>query len=120
MSEVVLDRPRVVAVIRQLVTARVTQHVRMDRKRDLCPSASPSDDFANRRGRKRPISLRDENVGRFRVDPLQASQGTNFLFSERMVGGCAVLYTADVQQSACEIDWSQRRATSSETRSPCR
>ncbi len=47
VSQVVLDRPGVVAVIGKLEPASMAQHVRMDRKPDTRPFTGPSDDLTN-------------------------------------------------------------------------
>ena len=43
MPEIVLDRSRVLAVVRKLVAAGVTQHVAVDREREARGFASPGD-----------------------------------------------------------------------------
>jgi hypothetical protein len=64
-----LDRPRVLPVVGQLVAGGVAQHVRMDRELDASLASGSTDDLAHRIGAERRLSLAHEYVGGVRVIP---------------------------------------------------
>jgi len=57
VPQVVLDGSCVVPVVRQLVSAGVSQHVGVDREGDLGKPPRPCHDLANAGGRQRPFTL---------------------------------------------------------------
>src|SRR5437899_12629890 len=57
VSEIRLDRARVHAVVREVETGRVPQHVRMDRELNTGLASGSRDQFAHRRFSHRPATL---------------------------------------------------------------
>src|SRR5664279_6441171 len=74
MPEVLLDRSRVLPVVGELVAGRMTQHVRMNRKREARLPSGAGYDLAHRMRRQRSLALTHEHIGRARLFPLQAAQ----------------------------------------------
>src|SRR5262245_41387729 len=66
-----LERPSVVARVRQGVAAAMSQHVRMDRKRHLGPNTDAAEQRMEGLGRHRPVPLGHKDV---RGRPLFASR----------------------------------------------
>jgi hypothetical protein len=62
MTKPRLQRPRIVARIRQRIAAAVAQHVRMDRERHLGPSTDPAKERVERLRRHRPVPLGQEHM----------------------------------------------------------
>jgi hypothetical protein len=62
MSKPGLQRPRMVARIRQRIAAVIAQHVRMDRERHLGPSADPAKERVERLRRHRPVPLGQDHM----------------------------------------------------------
>src|SRR5262249_18305030 len=62
VSEPDLERPSVVARVRQGVAAAMSQHVRMDRKRHLGPNTDAAEQRMECLGRHRPVPLRHKDV----------------------------------------------------------
>ena len=98
MSEIVLNRPRVVAVVRELVAARVAQHVRMCGEAQPSGGSRPGHDLPHGRVRQRSPTLGREDVGRRRVPSLQAPEGAQLGSTDRVRGRYAVLEPGDVQE----------------------
>jgi hypothetical protein len=98
MPQVVLNRPRVVAIIRQLVAARVAQHVRMDGEVEARGAARASEDLPHGRIGQRSPAFGREYVGRRRVIALKAPEGAQLRAPDRVCGRYAVLEPGDVQE----------------------
>jgi hypothetical protein len=62
MTKSRLQRPRIVARIRQRIAAAVAQHVRIDRKRHLGSSTDPAKERVERLRRHRPVPLGQEHM----------------------------------------------------------
>jgi len=62
MAEVVLDRPRVLAVVRQLVANAVTQHMAVDQEREACGLPSSRDHALIARHAQRCQALGHEDM----------------------------------------------------------
>ena len=75
MAQVLLDRPRVLSVVSQFVASGMTQHVWVHWEGDACLSSSPPNDLAHGIGGERCLALTDEEIGRLRVRPLEATEG---------------------------------------------
>ena len=73
VPQVVLNRPRIVTIVRELVAARVAQHVRMHGEAEPGGGARAREDLADGRVGQRSPMLRREDVGRRRVVALQAA-----------------------------------------------
>src|SRR5215831_13767561 len=67
VPEIVLQGPRVVAVIRELEPTGMAKHVRVDRKWHLGGLAEPLDEAVETDGTDRPSALGNEYVGILRV-----------------------------------------------------
>jgi hypothetical protein len=67
-----LDSPRVLPVVGQLVAGGVAQHVRMDRELDAGLASGSTDDLAHRIGAERRLALAHEYVGRCPGKPAAA------------------------------------------------
>ena len=67
VPEVVLEGPRVVAIIGQLEPAGMAKHVRVDRKWHLGGLAEPLDEAVEPNRTNRPAALGNEYVGIFEV-----------------------------------------------------
>ncbi len=75
VSEVLLDRTRILPVVGQFVSCGVAQHVWVNLERDAGFAPSPVDDLAYCIDGERSLALADKHVGRVRVVPLQSAQG---------------------------------------------
>src|SRR5450755_3767608 len=104
MSEVLLDSPRVLPVVGELVAGRMTQHVRVDGKREARLPSGAGYDLAHRMRRQRSLALTHEHIGRARLFPLQPAQRAQFRPAQRMHGSQAVLEPGDVHQALSKID----------------
>src|SRR5450755_290463 len=104
MSEVLLDSPRVLPVVGEFVAGRMTQHVRVDGKREARLPSGAGYDLAHRMRRQRSLALTHEHIGRARLFPLQAAQRAQFRAAQRMHGSQAVLEPGDVHQALSKID----------------
>src|SRR5262249_22673189 len=67
VPEVMLQGPRVVAIIGELKTTGMAQHVWVDRERHLRSLADALDEAVEPEGADRPASLGNEHVGVFGV-----------------------------------------------------
>ena len=96
MAEPVLDQPRVMAGIGQGVAAGVAQHVGVDPKRQLGALANGLHEAVDGVSRKwaAALGLKDESTRRI---ALQLAQHAQFIASDRVDCGLAVLGPADVQ-----------------------
>lgn len=84
MPEVMLDGAGILAVVGELVTRGMPQHVRMDREADRGLFAGSCHDLSHGVRRQRGLAFADEDIGRFRILPLQPAQGPQFRAAERM------------------------------------
>jgi len=104
VAQVLLDRPRVLSIVRQFVARGMAQHVRMHREgKARLPSSAP-DDLAHGSGGERCRALTDEEVGCLRVRPLEATEGAQLWSASRVDGGEAVLEPRYVEQPLREVD----------------
>ena len=104
VTQIMLNRPCVLSVVRQLEPSRVPEHVWMDRETQFRRFPSSSDNLPHGRFRERPLALAGEDVGAIRIVPLQPSQRSQFRTVQRMRAGGAVLRPPDVEHSLPEID----------------
>lgn len=74
MTEVVLDRACVLAVIRKLVSARVAQHMWMDGERDTRALPGSRNQLADGRCSQRSFSFADKHESCTRMSVSQVSQ----------------------------------------------
>jgi hypothetical protein len=96
MAEPVLDQPRVMASIGHRIAAGVAQHVSVDPKGQLGPIADGLHDAVDGVSRKWTPAFGLEDKGTRRV-PLQLAQHAQFIATDRVDCGLAVLRPADVQ-----------------------
>ena len=105
VAEIVLDGPRIVAVIGELVAAGVPQHVDVNREAELGPFANVLDLSIERIRRERRAALaREHKRG---VRPLvgaEFAQCPQFIAADRMGCRLAILDAPDVQRGRLEID----------------
>jgi hypothetical protein len=94
---IMLDSPRVLPVVGQLVAGGVAQHVRMDRELDAGLASGSTDDLAHRIGAERRLALAHEYVGGVRVSPLRSAQDAQFRPAQGVDRGDAMLPPRDVQ-----------------------
>jgi hypothetical protein len=97
VSEVGLERSRIVAPVRQGVAAGVAQHVRVNLKAELCLDACAFDHAGKPGGAKRRTAFRCEHVCRLVLVALQPPQRAQFVAEDRMGAGRTLLDPADVQ-----------------------
>jgi hypothetical protein len=98
VAEVSLQRPRVVALIGQRVTACVPEHVGVRLEPELRLSASAFDHPGKASGCERGSSFRGEEVGRlWLLLALEPSKGAEFVAEDRMRAGSAFLDSTNVQ-----------------------
>lgn len=71
MAEIMLDRPRIPAVVGKLIAGSVAQHVGVDRELDSGLSSGAANDLAHGIRGERRLALADKHVGRIWVVPLQ-------------------------------------------------
>ena len=96
VPEVLLDRSSVVSLIRQLITGRVSQHVRMDREGEFRELAGARYEFARRRRRHRSAALGHEQIGRLRIVAVQLPERTELRTADRMGRGHTVLQSRNM------------------------
>ena len=107
MAEVVLDRPRVLAVVGQLIPARVAQHVAVNAEPEAGSLTSTSDHALIPGHRERRQALGNEDVHRacpLGCFPLEPSQRPQLLPAQRMHTRHAALGATDVQLAGGEVD----------------
>jgi len=104
MPEVVLQSTGILSIIRQLIAASVTQHVRMNREGQWARLVDTRERLAKaRRGHWRvPLGL--EKVAPLGLVPSQPPQCSKLLPAERMNRRHPVLQPRDVQEPLSEID----------------
>lgn len=91
VPEVVLDRTGVLTVVGQLEAGGMPEHVGMDREVETGHFPGTGHDLPKTGVRQRPLPLRDEDVGRFRILPGQLPQSADLRAAKRMGAGRAVL-----------------------------
>ena len=87
VTEVVLESPRVDALVRQLVSGRVPEHVRVHREAKRACLANPCQRLAEARRRHGCVSLGLEHVAPFRLLPPQPPERPQLLAAERVDRG---------------------------------
>jgi len=70
MPEVMLNRPCVVAVVRQFVAGRMAEHMRMNREPDAGVASRSSDDLSDRIRSQWCFALANENISSAGLLPL--------------------------------------------------
>ncbi len=104
VTEVLLDRSRVVSLVRELVPGRVPEHVRMDGEGEFSELARARNQLPGRRRSHRSAALGDEQIGRFRVVAAELAQRPEFGPADWVSRGQAVLESRDVDQAGLEVD----------------
>src|SRR5262245_61635252 len=99
-----LDCPRVLAVVGELVAAAVPQHVAVNEEREARGLASPCDHALIASHAQRRQALRNKHVDAPGRLTLQTPQGAYFLPADRMHASSAALGPTDVQFAGSEID----------------
>lgn len=104
VTEVGLQRPRVVPLVGQRIAARVPEHVwvRLGGKLRLCPS--PRDHAGKPGGAERCPALRGEHERRLRLLlALETTKCPQFIPRHRVRAGRALLHTPHMKRSRGEI-----------------
>jgi hypothetical protein len=70
MAHIVLEGSGVVAIVGELVTSGVPEHVRVNREWELGSFSGPSDHLQESRGRGWTTSLGDEDISSFHILPM--------------------------------------------------
>jgi hypothetical protein len=104
VTEVLLDRSRIVPFVCELVAGGVPKHVRMDREGEFRELAGARNQFPGRRRRHRSTALRHEQVGRVRIVATQLAQRTKLWAADRVSRGHAVLESRDVHQASLKVN----------------
>ena len=99
VSQVLLDRPRILPVVGQFVSCGVAQHMWVNLERDAGLAPSPVDDLAYCIDGERSLALADKYVGRVRVVPLQSAQDAQLGPTQGMNRRDAVLAHRDVKKA---------------------
>src|SRR5215467_7229423 len=82
----------------------MTQHVRVDGKRDARLASGAGYDLAHRMRRQRSLALTHEHISLARILPLQPAQRSQFRPAQRMHGSHPVLEPGDVHQALRKVD----------------
>src|SRR5229473_7726833 len=98
VAQVVLNRPSVSTIISQLVPATVTQHMRMDRERELCCYAGTLDHETETGSGHGSPALGQEDVATGFILPLQAPQCPDLGSSEGLFRAGPILESGDSDQ----------------------
>jgi hypothetical protein len=104
VTEVLLDRSRVVPLVRELVAGRVPEHVRMDREGEFGEFAGARNQLSGRRRRHRSAAFGDEQVGRVRIVAAQLPESSELGPADRMSRGQAVLQSRHMHQAGLEVN----------------
>jgi hypothetical protein len=104
VSEVMLDRPSVVTVVRELVSARMAKHVWVRWEGESGQPAGTGHYVVDVGRRHRPGSLSHENTRRLAVVAAKPTQRTSLFPAERMIRRSAILRTDDTQHAFFEIN----------------
>ena len=97
VPEVVLQSPRVVAIVGELETAGVAQHVRVDRKWHLGGLADALDESVKADGTHWSAALGNEHISLSRVIAPELAKRPHLVTADRMHAGNAVLDAVNVQ-----------------------
>ena len=106
MPQVRLDQPKISPALRQVVTARVPESVRMDvQGGEACPLRHAIEHQLNRPGCHRPAPLRDKNpVTGLWSFALQAPQCPDFQSAQAMVARYAAFGAPDVENALLQVE----------------
>jgi hypothetical protein len=97
VAEVVLQSPCVVAIIGELKTTGMAQHVWVDRERHLGSLADPLDEAVEADGTDWSAALGNEHVSLFRVFAAQPAESPHLVTPDGMHAGNAVLDAVHMQ-----------------------
>src|SRR5262249_16349208 len=97
VPEVVLQSPCVVAIIGELKTTGMAQHVWVDREWHLGSLADALDEAVEADGAGGPAALGNEDVSLFRVVEAKLTESPHLVTADRMHAGNAVLDAVNVQ-----------------------
>src|SRR5262249_46042354 len=111
VAEVVLQSPCVVAIIGELKTTGMAQHVWVDRERHLGGLADALDESVKTDGADWPAALGNEYVSLFRVLAAQLPEGLHLVTPYGMHAGKAVLAAVN-RADRRPASWSRRDARS--------
>ena len=103
VPQVMLDRPRVLAVVDELIAGGVAEHVRVDRKAQTCRFPGPRHELPYGRGRHAPVPLAGEHEPRGLTIRLQPAQRLCFWPAQRVSAVHAVLQPPDVEQPQAQV-----------------
>ena len=104
VTQEVLQRAGIDAVVRQLVSAAVAQHVRMNWEGKFGQFPGPADHFEEPGPSHRPTALGIEDVATLQVLPPQLAQCPDFLASEWVRAIDTVLSPAHMDAAAIKLD----------------
>ena len=104
VTEEVLQRAGVDAVIRQLEPAGVAQHVRMNREGKFGQLPSPTDHFEEPSPRHRPAAFGIEDKTTLQILPPQLAQCPDFLAGEWVRAIDTVLGAPHMDAAAIKLD----------------
>jgi hypothetical protein len=104
VSEVLLDRARVLALAGELESTGMPEHVRMDREGQFRELAGARNQFSRRRRRHRPFTLGHEHIRRVGIDAAQLPQCAQLDAADRVGRGEAILQSIDVNRAGLEIN----------------
>jgi hypothetical protein len=99
-----LNRPRVVPLVGESVSAGVAQHMRVRLELQAGGSGGALNHAGKAGRRERGSPLADEDEGRRRALALEPAQGPQFIPVEGMGARGAVLDSPDVEHRAVEVD----------------
>jgi hypothetical protein len=119
MPEARLDRPRVVAVVGELIAAGMAEHVGVRLDAEIGGNGCPLYHAGEAWRRQRRTALRDKHKRGLGAFPLMAAELAHFAPAQRVRGRGAILGPADVQGCGFEVDLPQRRSTTSAALRPC-
>src|SRR5262249_12397781 len=106
-----LEGPRVVAIVGELKTTGMAQHVRVDRERHLGSLADALDEAVEANRTDWPASLGNEYVSLFGVLAAQLTEGLHLVTPYGMHAGNAVLDAVN-RADRRPASWSRRDARS--------
>ncbi len=92
------------ALIGQLVTRRVAQHMRMDGELLTGMHAGPRHDLADSRVTQRTTTFAEEHIGRDRRLALESAQRSNFGTTQRMNRRYSAFESLDVNTTVTQVD----------------
>src|SRR5262249_10696513 len=104
VTEEVLQRAGVDAVIRQLEPAGMAQHVRMNREGQVRQFSSPPSHFEDPVPRHRPTAFGIEHMAAFQVPPPQLPKGPDLLPGERVRAVDTILGPPHMDTAAIKLD----------------